>query len=270
MMQPESTQAVQSILLSADDSQVQEAVQNQRRVLQQNPMREVSDALSFLSILDTMMMPVNTMKAQLEADAMGLLATDEKASGKTSEKAPTKQAPKESAPNEGATNPMAVERTEKQKVQDELDMLTMDLSQLTLGDLRILQQVNHGITPPTLNNLSPSLVQQFPSLHYKSLAVSKGLEEMLESAYKAQKPLRVDLSDRASVIIRMSRNGKVSAEFLPTDQAADLFYRQQLSELKSRLEAKNLPLGELSVRQWKQQQSDSHQQHQQREQSSSE
>lgn len=132
-------------------------------------------------------------------------------------------------------------------------MWLMDGRDLSLADLTFLQALpNAGLMPwQNINNTSASLLEHLSQGHYKSLRVSAGLQSLLEKAYKTQRPLRIDLADNAAIILRMGRDGRVSAEFLPNDQAADLFFRQNLQELKSRLESKQLSYGELAVRPWK-------------------
>ncbi len=131
------------------------------------------------------------------------------------------------------------------------DMWTLDVRKLSAQDLRIIQNLTQvpytGVVP--VNNLSPSLLEHLPQGSYKSLDVSRTLMETLEKAYRSQRPIRVDLADNASVILRLGRDGRVSAEFVALDRAAELYFRQSIQELRNRLEARQLPYGELLVRQ---------------------
>jgi hypothetical protein len=143
--------------------------------------------------------------------------------------------------------------TSKKDLRDATDLWVMDGKQLGPNDFRILQNLAQVAPVPMqmFNNLSPSLIDQLPKDYYKSMNVSQGLQDMLDNAYKTQKPIRIDLSDDASIILRMGRDGRVSAEFLPNSQATEMYFRQNMLELKNRLESKQLPYGELTVRQWK-------------------
>lgn len=51
---------------------------------------------------------------------------------------------------------------------------------------------------------------------YRNIAVSQGLEKLLEAAQKSAKPIRIALDNQSAVILKI-RQGKVSAEFLSSD-----------------------------------------------------
>lgn len=197
------------------------------------------------------------------APVLRATVTEKVADNKAPEKAKAADARKPETPD---TPPVSkAHYTDAADDSDDDFTLMMDRTRIQPADIRILQQLGQNIPVPSpmLQNLSPSLVSAMPSDYYKSLGVSKDLQDMTESAYKTQRPMRIDLADDAAVIIRLGRDGKVSAEFLPTDKAADLYYRQYLADLKSRLDAKGLPVGDLAVRSWDQQ--SQQQQSQQRE-----
>jgi hypothetical protein len=217
---------------------------------------QIQSDLSFMSFLEepAWMLKLSVSSNVLEeSDESAALAEQKKAQEAKSEKA--KEEKSASATEQSAAKTSAEATGDISKdYKDARDMLAIDARQLQLNDIKILQ--NLGQMPPVplhnLNNFSQSLMNQLPQGYYKSLGVSKGLQELLESAYKTQRPIRIDLTDTASIILRMGKDGRVSAEFLPSDQAADLYFRQNLQELKSRLESKQLPYGELVVRDWKQ------------------
>lgn len=92
-----------------------------------------------------------------------------------------------------------------------------------------------------LNNLAPETAQ-------KSVQVSKTLADMLAKAKETQQPLRIDFDNGISVIIKISRDGKVSADFLPSTQIAEAYLKENLPLLKQRFEEKNLDYDELNRR----------------------
>lgn len=92
-----------------------------------------------------------------------------------------------------------------------------------------------------LNNLAPEAAQ-------KSVQVSKTLADMLAKAKETQQPLRIDFDNGISVIIKISRNGKVSADFLPSTQVAETYLKENLPLLKQRFDEKNLEYEELNRR----------------------
>lgn len=92
-----------------------------------------------------------------------------------------------------------------------------------------------------LNNLAPEAAQ-------KSVHVSKTLADMLSKAKDSGQPLRIDFDNGISVIIKISRDGKVSADFLPSTQVAEAYLKENLPLLKQRFDEKNLDYDSLNQR----------------------
>ncbi len=88
---------------------------------------------------------------------------------------------------------------------------------------------------------------------YKSANVSKALMTMVDDAFKTQKPVRLDFDNNVSVILRVDKNGKVSAEFIPGDKAVENYLRNNIPFLKQRFDEQELSYNDLSYRQHKQQ-----------------
>lgn len=97
-----------------------------------------------------------------------------------------------------------------------------------------------------LDNLAPEAAQ-------KSVQVSKTLADMLAKAKETQQPLRIDFDNGISVIIKISRDGKVSADFLPSTQIAEAYLKENLPLLKQRFDDKNLEYEELNRRERREQ-----------------
>ncbi len=80
-----------------------------------------------------------------------------------------------------------------------------------------------------LDNLAPEAAQ-------KSVQVSKTLADMLaKKQKKTQQPLRIDFDNGISVIIKISRDGKVSADFLPSTQIAEAYLKENLPLFKTKV-----------------------------------
>lgn len=100
-----------------------------------------------------------------------------------------------------------------------------------------------------LDNLAPEAAQ-------KSVQVSKTLADMLAKAKETQQPLRIDFDNGISVIIKISRDGKLSADFLPSTQVAEAYLKENLPLLKQRFDEKNLDYNELNRRERREQKED--------------
>lgn len=85
------------------------------------------------------------------------------------------------------------------------------------------------------------------SIH-KSVHVSKTLADMLAKAMEDNKPVRIEFDNGISVIIKISRDGKLSADFLPSTQVAEAYLKENLPLLKQRLNEQNLDYDELNQR----------------------
>lgn len=90
-------------------------------------------------------------------------------------------------------------------------------------------------------------------ISYKSIEVSKTLFSAIEAAQQTNKPVRLDFGNDTSVILKISKDGKVSADFIPNDKAMEIILRNALPELKAKFDAENLPYNELNYRQYNQQ-----------------
>ena len=62
------------------------------------------------------------------------------------------------------------------------------------------------------------------------------------------KPVRIDFDNNISVIIKISRNGKISADFLPSSQVAEAYLKENLPLLKQMFDENNIDYEELNQR----------------------
>lgn len=86
----------------------------------------------------------------------------------------------------------------------------------------------------------------------KSSTVSKTLADLLAKSMNENKPIRIDFDNNISVIIKISRDGKISADFLPSSQVAEAYLRENLPLLRQKFDDNNIDYDELSQRRQKQ------------------
>ena len=82
----------------------------------------------------------------------------------------------------------------------------------------------------------------------KSVQVSKTLSDMLAKAMEDNKPLRINFDNDISVIIRISRDGKIRADFLPSSQVAEAYLKENLPLLRQRFDNNNMEYESLNHR----------------------
>ena len=87
----------------------------------------------------------------------------------------------------------------------------------------------------------------------KSSQVSKTLADMLAKSMEDNKPIRINFDNDISVIIKVSKNGKISADFLPSSQIAEAYLKENLPILKQRFDDNNIDYEELNHRKQEQQ-----------------
>lgn len=85
-----------------------------------------------------------------------------------------------------------------------------------------------------------------------SSQVSKTLADMLVKSMNENKPIRINFDNDISVIIKISRDGKISADFLPSSQIAEAYLKENLPLLRQRFDDNNINYDELNHREQKQ------------------
>lgn len=84
-----------------------------------------------------------------------------------------------------------------------------------------------------MNNLAPKATE-------KSVQVSKALADMLAKSMETNQPVRINFDNDISVIIKISRDGKITADFLPSSQVAEAYLKENLPLLKQRFDENNI------------------------------
>ena len=87
----------------------------------------------------------------------------------------------------------------------------------------------------------------------KSSQVSKTLADMIAKSMQDNQPIRINFDNDISVIIKVSKNSKISADFLPSSQIAEAYLKENLPILKQRFDDNNIDYEELNHRKQEQQ-----------------
>ncbi len=81
--------------------------------------------------------------------------------------------------------------------------------------------------------------------------VSKTLLNLIEKAYNTSKPCRLDFDNNISVILQIDKDGKITANFLPSDAVAEQYLRSNIGYLRQVFDEQNIKYNELSYRNYK-------------------
>jgi len=114
-------------------------------------------------------------------------------------------------------------------------------------------QFSLSMNETNFNNFNISDIDIAPSTEVqKSIEVSKTLVNLIEKSMQTQKPVRIDFDNNIAVIMKITKDGKISADFIPSNQEVERYLRNNIPLLVQRFEEQNLPYKELTYRQAKQ------------------
>ncbi len=83
----------------------------------------------------------------------------------------------------------------------------------------------------------------------KSVKTSKILTNIIENCYKTQQSARIDFDNNISVIMKIDKKGKISAEFIPSDKVAEQYLKNNIAFLRQTFDEQKLAYNELTYRQ---------------------
>lgn len=99
-----------------------------------------------------------------------------------------------------------------------------------------------------VNNNAQNLDSLSSEVLEKNIGVSKTLADLITKSMNENKPFRIDFDNNISIIIKITRDGKLSADFLPSSQVAEAYLKENLPLLKQRFDENNINYGELNQR----------------------
>ena len=70
--------------------------------------------------------------------------------------------------------------------------------------------------------------------------------EKLADSLRTNQPFRIDFDKDVSVIIKVNKDGSLSANFIPGDKAVEQYLRNNISYLRQRFDEENLSYSELN------------------------
>ena len=74
----------------------------------------------------------------------------------------------------------------------------------------------------------------------KSTQVSKAMLDLLTKANDTKKPVRLDFDNNITLVLRVSADGKINAQFFPGDKAAEEYLRNNIPYLRQQFEQKEI------------------------------
>jgi len=80
----------------------------------------------------------------------------------------------------------------------------------------------------------------------QNVQISETLLNAINTAKENNQPLRIDFDQNVSVIMRVSKDGVISANFIPGDKAVEQYLKNNIDNLKATFNEQDLPYSDLS------------------------
>lgn len=71
---------------------------------------------------------------------------------------------------------------------------------------------------------------------------------MLNDSKNTGRPVRVDFDNNISVVMQVTKDGKLNARFYPGDKAAEEYLRQNIQSLRNQLDSKEIEYDNISYK----------------------
>jgi len=122
-----------------------------------------------------------------------------------------------------------------------IDLFTQDfaghISDMTEDDVKFFQLIVNN-QKVTINNSNSLIVEnENGEKILENLNFSKRMMDMVEYLYTSNRPLRLDFADDLSIILRIDRQGQISAEFIATSKAMEYLLKTNIPLLKQKLDS---------------------------------
>lgn len=80
----------------------------------------------------------------------------------------------------------------------------------------------------------------------QNVKISQALLDAINNAKETNQPLRIDFDQNVSVVLRIGKDGAISANFIPGDKAVEQYLRNNIESLKATFNENDLPYTDLS------------------------
>ncbi len=134
----------------------------------------------------------------------------------------------------------AASKISSKKLSDSINM--------TENDIKFFTNLAEKNATAVDSNVSQNALKLSDVEDSQQLQVSKALLNALKESRENNKSFRVDFDKDISVVLKVSRDGKISADFIPGDKAVEQYLKQNLPMLKQKFQDEGLEYDNLSYR----------------------
>lgn len=108
------------------------------------------------------------------------------------------------------------------------------------------QSVNNSGQGVQVNSSGVSFTDVKAEATQKTVQVSSTLMGALDESMKTNKPFRIDFGSDVAVIMKVNKDGVISANFIPGSSAVEAYLKNNLSSLRQSFDEQDIPYNELS------------------------
>jgi hypothetical protein len=92
-----------------------------------------------------------------------------------------------------------------------------------------------------INNANSIIVQdETGQINKENIQFSKSLMNLIEYSYSSQRPIRIDFGKDLAVILKIDKQGQISAEFIAADKAMEFLLKSNIPLLKQKLDEEGI------------------------------
>lgn len=84
--------------------------------------------------------------------------------------------------------------------------------------------------------------------NYKTMEVSKTLGDIIMKAAENNKAVRLDFDNRVTVVLKVSKEGKIDASFFPQEKEVENYLKNNIDYLKVRFDEQNIAYSNISYK----------------------
>ena len=77
-------------------------------------------------------------------------------------------------------------------------------------------------------------------INNKTIEATKSLLNMLQTSYDTKKPIRLDFENDVTVILKLDKEGKIQAHFIPGTSTVEAYLKNNIPSLKETFEQENI------------------------------
>lgn len=149
--------------------------------------------------------------------------------------------------NTGLKSQGSSEKTDKTSNKDDcFKSLTMNNNDIKFFVNLVDNQQMTAQISKDINGQTQNFTEVKTEAVHQPVQVTSALLDALNQSYQTNKPFRIDFDSDVAVIMKVDKNGVISANFIPGSSAVEQYLRNNISTLQQNFDNQNLPYNELS------------------------